>query len=198
MKVQEGNSENIISFLDSFTLSDAFPFYKNRYFMPMIHGNKNISLEGKKEFEYRKKLKNIDYVDFVLWQKIILGEKITVNENQIQNNYLIAEPSENIIIYKSQVNQRVSVPRSDFQDASPFYFNWHYFHNEAGLFCLIDAKKDIMDEIVPLFKKLGECGIGTDKNIGGGKFEVETESISIDFPSDADQTLLLSVLFQRK
>ena len=94
--------------------------------------------------------------------------------------------------YKSQVNQRVSVPRMDGQDADPFFFNWTYYREKSGLYCLMDAKGDKYNEIVTLFELLGETGIGTDRNVGGGKFKVERDTMCLPDIKDANYTLLLS------
>lgn len=44
-----------------------------------------------------------------------------------------------------------------------------------------------------LFERLGENGLGTDRNVGGGKFEIEKAELSIPEVEYADSTLLLSL-----
>ena len=54
---------------------------------------------------------------------------------------------------------------------------------------LVKEKEDILD----LFKQLGEVGLGTDKNIGGGKFEIEVAQLSISEVNTANAIMLLSL-----
>ena len=97
-----------------------------------------------------------------------------------------------ISVCESQVSERVSVSRAA-EDAEPFFFDWKFFDRKAGLYCLTDAKDDLLEEIIRLFTFLGETGLGTDKNVGGGKFSVETNTLSVDNIRDANATQLLSL-----
>jgi len=90
------------------------------------------------------------------------------------------------------------VPRADNADAEPFYFNWTYFSSEAGLYVLTDATGTVFSELTELFKLLGESGFGTDRNVGGGKFEVETGAIELPSVADANHTMLLSLFIPAK
>ena len=49
------------------------------------------------------------------------------------------------------------------------------------------------EDILALFKQLGEVGLGTDKNIGGGKFEIEVAQLSISEVNTANAIMLLSL-----
>jgi CRISPR-associated protein Csm4 len=96
------------------------------------------------------------------------------------------------------VMQRVTIPRGDGKDAEPFYFDWTYFSEYGGLYFIVDAKPEIITEIIHLFHLLGETGLGTDKNIGGGKFDVEISSLQIDDVQKANATMLLSLFVPTK
>lgn len=63
---------------------------------------------------------------------------------------------------------------------------------------MTDAKDELLDEIIQLFILLGETGLGTDKNIGGGKFSVETSTLSIESVRDANAMQLLSLYIPTK
>lgn len=192
MRVQQGKMD-VEQFLDSFVLSSAFPFFGKHLFFPKQQGIINISVKNQDEHEYRKKLKKIKYIDFDIWQKIIKGEQCEIDECQIQKEFVFGNNQDFHLFSKSQVNQRVNIPRADGQDAEPFFFDWKFFDPESGLFCLTDAKGDLLKEIIALFEILGETGIGTDKNVGGGKFKVETDTISITEVKDGDSKMLLSL-----
>ena len=192
IRAQQGKNDDIPDFLNSFSISSAFPFYEKQYFFPKVQGIINAEIKNKEEHEYRKKLKSIKFIESSLWQKLIQGKSIIIEEDQLQNTFLLSTKNKLDFIYKSQVNERVSVPRNG-EDAAPFFFDWKFFNEKAGLFCLTDASDALLNELKSLFSILGEVGLGTDKNIGGGKFEIETDTITIEDVSDANATMLLSL-----
>ena len=193
LRAQQGKTNDIENFLQSFSISSAFPFYDNVYFLPKFQGKVNISVEKKEECEYRKQLKKLKFIDSNLWCNLISGLSVTVNANCLQGEFLLKDAKDFEKPYQSQVNQRVNVSREDNCDANPFFFRWTYFNKKAGLYCLTDAKDDKFKEILKLFESLGEAGLGTDRNIGGGKFEIESGTLDLPEIPDANQTMLLSL-----
>ena len=115
-----------------------------------------------------KKIKKISFVERKLWEELITGKKLRVKESQLQECFLLADGGDEYqdTPYRTQVNQRVKVPLDGRADAEPFFFEWTFFHEDAGLYCLLQAPVNIQDELVTLFRLLGECGIGTDKKRG--------------------------------
>jgi CRISPR type III-A-associated RAMP protein Csm4 len=120
------------------------------------------------------------------------GETVRISPAQIKDGFLVDRKTCFEVPFEPQVSQRVSVPR-DEQDPTPFFFDWTFFRPDAGLYCLTDATGILFEELVSLFQLLGETGIGTDRNVGGGKFEVEADSLSLPDIPDADQLMLLSL-----
>lgn len=198
IRAQRGKSNDIESFLNSFTISSAFPYSAHHYFLPKIQGRINVEVEGTSKEAKRKELKKLKYIEIPLWERINANEQITVPENQLQHNYLLNSVAEFFQPAKSKVMQRVTIPRGDGQDAEPFYFDWTYFNKEGGLYFFVDAKQQVIEEIVELTKLLGEAGLGTDRNVGGGKFEVETETIEIRDNPGSNATMLLSLYVPTK
>ncbi|MDR3129373.1 MAG: type III-A CRISPR-associated RAMP protein Csm4 [Tannerellaceae bacterium] len=194
LRVQYKGKNDVDTFLNSFTLSSAFPFLRQSFFFPVMRGKINISVEGDKGHESGKYLKKLRYIDSRLWNDLVKGESIKISLSQLRGNLLMNNEESNFdVSFKSQVNQRVSVSRENEQDSDPFFFEWTFCHSEAGLYCLTDATGTLFDEIVSLFEILGEVGIGTDKNIGGGKFEVEIGSLLLPEIKNADHLMLLSL-----
>ena len=193
IRAQHGKGDDIESFLNSFTVSSAFPYSAQHYFLPKMQGKINVEVEGSNKEAKRKELKKIKYIEIPLWERLITNEQIKVAENQLQQNYLLANSAEFNHPAKSHVMQRVTIPRGDGQDAEPFYFDWTYFNKEGGLYFFVDARQEVIDEIVKLSKLLGEAGLGTDRNVGGGKFEVETETIEIHDNPKSNAAMLLSL-----
>ena len=58
---------------------------------------------------------------------------------------------------------------------------------------MLDVADKEKEDILDLFKQLGEVGLGTDKNIGGGKFEIEVAQLSISEVNTANAIMLLSL-----
>lgn len=195
MKAQRGACEHLDEFLASFTLSSAFPYIGNRYFMPKPLGRVPVEITDGDEYIARKKIKKLKFIEWGLWRELVAGKKLSVKEKQLQGSFLLTNGNDSYreCPYRTQVNQRVAVPLDEGRDAEPFFFEWTYFHENAGLFCLLQAPVALQNELIDLFRQLGEYGIGTDKSIGGGKFEIEAEPVSLPSVADADSVLLLSL-----
>ena len=197
MRVRLGRSADVADFMDSFTLTSAFPYMGNRYFLPRPCGRVAVSINDCDEYVSRKKIKSIRFIESTLWNQLIEGKKVTVGVDSLKDGFLLAGNDKGRFEqpYEASVNQRVSMPREVGADAEPFFFDWTYFRHDAGLYCLTDAEGALLDEIVSLFEMLGEQGLGTDKNIGGGKFSVETDTMECpDLPqSNAVVTLSLYI-----
>lgn len=194
MAVTCGLTDDTASFLSSFRLSSAFPFWKDHYFLPRPAGLLDVVVDGVEEHDYRKRLKKIRYIEIPLWEQIASGRTLHVKMSQLRGAFLVTEGVDDMAaICKSQVSQRVSVPRDGVDDASPFFFDWHFYDESAGLYCLTDAAGPLADTLTTLFGSLGDAGIGTDKSVGGGHFDVETASISIPEPAGANASVTLSL-----
>ena len=196
IKAQHGaNSQEIKTFLDSFVLSSAFPFEGERYFLPLPLNIDRILIDGNDDVNYRKKLKSIRFVESSVWKEFLSAGMPSISGTQIQDEFVTSINDKDFVApYKKQVVQRVAVSRSGEQASSPFFFEWCFFdklHN-AGLYVIADASREVVEELEILFQELGEVGIGTDKTVGGGQFEVSTDSIEL--PSgQADNWISLSL-----
>lgn len=184
---------DVEAFLNSFTLSSAFPFIGQTLFLPKISGKLNLIVRNKSEHEYRKKIKKVQYIEKSIWEALANGETVTVDEDQIKDKYLVADPKEFVVPFKHQVSQRVGVPRDGRTNSLPFYFDWTFFNSNCGLYCVTDADGENFDRLCELFTTLGELGIGSDKSVGGGQFKVMPEKITIKEPLDANKTMILSL-----
>ena len=140
MRAQLGKTDDLKVFLESFTISSAFPFKGKDMYFPKPQGKIGISVKGMDAYSSRKRMKSIRFVEFGIWQALARGENVEITPSQLQDDLLISEDSlaDFAAPYKSQVNQRVSVPRSEGLDAEPFFFEWAFFHHDAGLFCLLE------------------------------------------------------------
>ena len=85
LRAQKGKSSDIESFLMSFAISSAFPYFGEFYFLPKVQGRLNVRVKGQEEHAYRKKLKKVKFVDSLLWQDLIRGKEIEVKEAEDKN-----------------------------------------------------------------------------------------------------------------
>ncbi|HOV36382.1 MAG TPA: type III-A CRISPR-associated RAMP protein Csm4 [Dysgonamonadaceae bacterium] len=184
LRAQNGNADDLPRFLESFTLSSAFPYYQNHYFLPKMQGKINVKVKDTEEQAVRKDLKKVKYIELPLWKELIAGKSVTVAKNQLKGNFLSIEEME-VKLSKADVHQRVSVPREGDGDAEPFYFEWNFFNDDSGLYVLVDCEASVFVEIKRLFEQLGETGLGTDKNVGGGKFEINKTDEFLELPDTA-------------
>lgn len=192
--IQKGLLNDAHAFMKSVRLSTAFPYYRDMYFLPKPQGKINAKIDGQEEHEYRKKLKKVKFVERSLWQQLINGNQLRLSKNQITGHFIIPADKSMPEFCKSQVNQRVSVSRDCDIAPTPFFFDWHYYDKEAGLYCMVATDGDItLNKLVILFELLGELGVGTDKSVGGGHFEVSSDKIEIAEPVEASSTMLLSL-----
>jgi len=194
LRAESGKTEDIESFLQSFTISSAFPYSGGHYFLPKLQGRLNVQVKGEDKYVYRKSLKEIRYIEESLWFQLAEGRKVEIEKKQIHRNFLLNEASDDFSQpVKANVMQRVSVPRNDEDQATPFFFEWNYLNKNAGLYCLLQADSEVKKDIISLFRSLGEVGIGSDKSVGGGCFTVESETIEYNEIADADSTAILSL-----
>lgn len=194
IRVKCGNEKDIEAFMNSFCISSAFPYIGDSFFLPRPQGELKIKIADCPEYTSRKKLKAIKFIELSLWKEIIQGKTISIENNQLKDGFLMPKNGVFEQPYKSQINQRVAVPRDEYGNTNPFFFDWTYFNQNAGLYCLIKADSTIREELLNLFVFLGEAGIGTDKNIGGGKFSVGVDEITLpDFDSGVSMLLSLYI-----
>ncbi len=189
IKAQTSSSDNLDGFLSTFRLSSAFPFAGNAYYLPRPMGMLGKPDKGKETL--RKRLKAVKYMESGIWNDYVQGISLDIEESAIHGAFLhkgtMTQP------YTNQVMQRVVVPRCDNADADPFFFEWRFFQKDAGLYCITDAEGGLFDELLQLFEQLGELGIGTDRNVGGGKFEVEAGIIELPEVAEANASIILSL-----
>lgn len=194
IKAQQGGGDNLHDFLLSFRLSSAFPYFKETLFLPTAFGKKDVVIPNQEEHLYRKALKKVKYAAYPIWERMVNGDKVTIDSKQIQGGFILEKASEDFRISHSQVNQRVFVPRDGASDSEPFFFEWMYYDTNAGLYVLTDATGELLEEVVKLFKLLGLQGVGTDKSVGGGQFNAELAGcLHINTPSSANAMMLLSL-----
>lgn len=185
-----------------FAISSLFPFYQRKekaeliYFLPMPLQARLPELE---DVALAKKVKKVQWVDSGLYGGLLKGERFFDGKenkmDQIQGPYLTAttlpqdkDGSRDFV--KSDVMQRASVAdRTGKGDAVPFYIDRITFRYDSGLYFLATGNTAKLDEALHL---LQEEGLGADRHVGFGYFDVEKGSLDIDAPEDAKHRVSLS------
>ena len=200
IKASKGGKDNLKDFIQSFKLSSAFPYINNILFLPRMSGNNRIHVEGEDDAICRKRIKKIQFIEYPLWIELLKGNEIIAHKEQIQSSFLTCHSNYSTNIFFKQVVQRVAIPRDEESLSVPFFFEWTYFNNndKCGLYCIVDCNKETFQEIVSLFETLGEIGIGTDKSVGGGKFEIDISNICFPEYKNTNASILLSTYIPLK
>jgi len=210
-------------FFRSFTVSSALPYYKEKLFFhvpdlpgDIISNRFNITFDcgnenEKTDYDKGKIAKKIKFLEKSLYEKFIAGEVINIeirekdkDYQQLISGYLLAdfEKVKDFKISKSEEQQRVYVSRiaevlaseekhPKFSD--PYYVDKIYFHDEAGLYFLMDSDDKHFDVIFKALELLQDFGFGTDRNIGNGQFEMTVEDFELETPRQAELSTNLSL-----
>ena len=184
-------------------ISSLFPFYQRKekaeliYFLPTPL---QARLPELKDVALAKKVKKVQWVDSKLYGRLLQGEHFFDGQdgktNQIQGSYLTEtvlpqdkDGSRDFV--KSDVMQRASVAdRTGKGDAMPFYIDRITFRHDSGLYFLAVGDTTLLDKALCLLEKEG---LGTDRHVGFGYFDVEEGTLDINTPEKADHIVSLSL-----
>lgn len=193
LKALRGDSD-IEEFLSRLVVSSAFPFHNDMYFLPKAHGRVNFANEA----ECRKSLKRVAFIERELWLRLARGEQLSTKDAMISGGLMYPSYYDCPRLSCTQVTQRVRVYPDTSKDADPFFFEWRYFDKDSGLYFLTTAEGDFLEEVVGLTHQLGISGLGTDKNVGGGTFDVEVSELELDDEPKANASVLLSMYIPKE
>ena len=170
------------------TISSLFPFYQEHeqdgekmkpavYFFPKLLKQ---SLPELKNISKVKLIKKVSWLELAFFEKMINADLEISDEllDNVQGVYLSKYKIEKDFI-SSQIAQRVTVSRNFCEDAKPFYEDRIYFKEKSGLFFIAQGDTTLLDKALMILK---DEGIGTDRNIGNGFFDISTDEIEIELP----------------
>lgn len=156
-----------------FTLSSLFPYFhandEYTYFLP-----KPASFHPKVPIDLNKKVKKIEYFDSTHFKLLQEGETLDIFEYKLQSQFF-TDKKIPTALYERSEQPRVRVSRS-YDPAEPFYIERIYFHEHAGLYFFLHYEDEkVLQAIQYALDYLKDEGIGTDRNVGNGKFTWELE-----------------------
>lgn len=180
-----------------FAISSLFPFTRDLVTGQPVHffvkPYFQANIVGESSPSDAKKFKKIQYVDQHYFEHYLNFSPIESNLASIKGIYQtsgVIDPH----FMSVDVQQRIKRPRNEQEDTVPFYMERIYFKEGSGLFCLArfenpEAKK----RVIAALKLLAENGIGTDRAVGNGQFEVDFGIISLSMASPATYAMNLSL-----
>lgn len=200
-----GHNQEVLQQLnEALVLSSAFPFFKGEYFFPKPIA-KIFSIAEMEESKQGKSLKRIAFIGKNYFEKLLAGTPTEISEKHLwakgeylsdHSDMINANPKN--IIYSS-VNQRVQIQPDHIADALPFYSDRLFFEEGAGLYFMMQNQNPALNSIVTgIMKFLGDNGIGTDRTVGNGFFNMEETILELTTPTDATHQINLSLFCPEK
>lgn len=175
----------------AFALSSLFPYYKQgeqvRYFLPKPTG----VLKANDNPSAHKEIKKVRYVEAELFAQWAKGNPIEPNTEHLAGNFYLKTPlvdKERAAIkgfISSEVYPRVRVPREEGKDAKPYYIERIWFAEGSGLYCLFVGDDADYRKVKTALNFLQHEGIGTDRHVGNGLFELEDIALPESFSFNA-------------
>ena len=180
-------------------ISSAFPYFRESLLLPKPFGfnPKNFS-----EWDYtlQKAWKKVTYFSWNAFQKVIVErqsiESDSVSRQIFSGTYFL--PTENLpdsSLFEFREVPRVTLDRIT-NSSTLFFYGDITFLQDAGLYFLCEfADEDARLSLEAILRLLGDTGIGGDRTVGKGLFEVEKLTFDKPLPSatEANAHLLLSL-----
>ncbi len=184
-------------------VSSAFPFYKEELFLPKpLHFfPKNLN-----EYEMIKIFKKAKFISKDTLIKILAGHKVedvffnkdfvidgcwrTIKNITSKNKKNDEEEDK---IFEEQEVPHIVMDRVTNQ-TQIFYKTEVYFHKNAGLYFIAEVKDSLLQKFETVLRFLGDEGLGADRTIGKGLFEVEEiQNFSLPLSQESDYYYSLSL-----
>jgi CRISPR type III-A-associated RAMP protein Csm4 len=186
------------AFFRGFRVSSAFPFFEDELFFP--RPNCRIpKISGIPDDRQGKPLKRIQYFGQGAFERLIGGDVSPIEESQLMGGGLfVSDRRTNMgdrAVYQRNVRQRVTVPApGEAADPVPFYFEQLYFGSGCGLWFMLEGESTTAHQVERVLVELGQSGIGTDRSVGHGQFEVEGPlPLSLRVPDRPSHQVALSM-----
>lgn len=171
-----------------FFISSTFPFMKEYSFLPnpLSSGLKEELLEKslferviKGETPQKEEIGKIKEEKRFATLKGFAAERKILEENEIPFRYIGVQKN---------VQNRIS------KETDTYIVGGTVFKEGCGLYFLKKGEKNLLPEL----RFLGENGIGGNRSLGMGRFNVKREEIEIDTPDEVDYQVLLSLCLPKR
>jgi CRISPR-associated protein Csm4 len=196
---------NASDFYNGIKISSCFPFSGDELFFTKPQIRKRFSFLSTDNDKAPKKSKRIEFIAISVFKKfidpsiseIIVDERFITPDHAFLCNDMVTAKND---IYQTDVQQRVIVPKEGLhEDARPFYIDRIYFNKNCGLFFLAEfSNSNLRSQFLKALQLLGENGIGTDRTVGNGFFNLDTNidiinGLKIDNGYNSQMKLILGL-----
>lgn len=183
-----------------FTISSLFPFINSGIdsirFLPRPLNTFENRYENADDTVMRKKIKKAVWVDAEIFTSMLrddVPEQYKLS-NHFNGQYWSSQILPKESITTSQVIPRAMVPRENDRDTSIFYTERFYFNNKGGLYFLAHFENESVEKAFDMaLHFLSDEGLGTDRNIGNGKFNYEKKTCDINFSFSSKRNLSINL-----
>lgn len=169
-----------------FAMSSLFPFYEDKepvYFFPKPYFN--YLKQNSASNNEAKKIKKIEFIDQEFFSCALMGEPKDLPANYNGKYLTLKNLPKGRSLMEGDVVPRISKGTQE-GDPKIFYMERIYFHEQAGLYCILNAEVEIKSRIKMALDYLEDAGLGTDRNVGNGKFTCKIDSMELNLPTDAN------------
>jgi CRISPR type III-A-associated RAMP protein Csm4 len=161
---------------EGFALSSLFPFSSDRLFFPIP----KHSLTHTAGALARKQLTKLKFVDQDIFKDLLESGVYDLQATEARGIYCTRAGrnfSEHFM--QSAVFPRIRAPRSGVtSETEPFYIERIFFQKNSGLFCLARFDDETGFRLIKaLLNYLGDEGLGTDRHVGHGQYDLEVEHL---------------------
>lgn len=177
-------------FSPKLTVSSLFPYYKDSLFFPApLFDFREKETAGKRN----KRLGKLKYLEASLWQKVIAGERLSEAEVFPSGSFGVdsEEKAREISqFFREEELQRLWVGRD------PFHFSQVRLDQKGGLFFLCRVDPEIEPGFTASLRLLADEGLGSDRTVGKGLFEILEEDPGFRLPPvGASSSYMMSLSF---
>jgi len=191
------------AFFRRFRISSAFPFVGSELFFPKPQAKiQPFVMSEITEERQAKKHKKLSFLGQSYFEDLITDRRRELRQadftpdGRFVSDHADLRALGDIPVFATDVQQRVTIPANYTEDPLPYYVDRLYFSQTAGLwfaFELVDGDATIYAAVLAALKCLGDNGVGTDRSVGNGQFEVTEAELTLNVPDVPTHDLLLSL-----
>lgn len=183
-----------------FALSSLFPFTMSEgrevYFFPKSYLHRANTQQNREDLS--KQIKKVQWLDKEKFEAFIQNRAQSISEAELQGEYLTANRINKDFI-KTVVTPRAKISRTGLEDTQIYYIEKRYFEPDSGLYFLYECEDaEAERKLLAGLDLLQSEGIGTDRNVGFGKFTYEKAEMTLSVPTQTDFQLNLSLFLPEK
>jgi CRISPR-associated protein Csm4 len=185
----------------SVIISSAFPYYKEEYFLPkpLHYFPKNLT-----DYSMIKTFKKAKFISKEILLNILYDKPIDsseLSEDSVLNGcWRSAKGNTNTkqILREEKIYEVQEVPHivmDRVTNQTQIYYKTEvYFSKDAGLYFIADVKENLTQKFETVLRFLGDEGIGADRTIGKGLFDVqEINDFNLQFDKETEYYYSLSL-----